>query len=169
MIHMYKIFYVGSWHVTLTFERLLVTWCTDRFNITLYLCDIYITNWLVFITEIKGVYYAVRTGSLNKGSFPFVFKALIIGFKVFMFPILHKTHPIKIWAWFHNLILYKVSGTLVKWRYLLHLRNLRDIYVRVNLCTVAYKMHTGQGPLIPWKSVTYLKTLLGWIQTSLML
>jgi len=30
-------------------------------------CDTYRINWLVFITEIKSVYSAVRTGSLNKG------------------------------------------------------------------------------------------------------
>jgi hypothetical protein len=52
---------------------------------TLYLCVLYlfweqtaifttyIINWLVFITEMKSVYSAVRTGSLNK-SLPFVFK-----------------------------------------------------------------------------------------------
>ena len=45
---------------------------------TLYLCVLYLSenkqrlvatysiNWLVFITEMKSVYYAVRTGSLNK-------------------------------------------------------------------------------------------------------
>ena len=39
-------------------------------------CAIYSTNWLVFITEMKSVYCAVRTGSLNK-SLHFVFKVLI--------------------------------------------------------------------------------------------
>ena len=29
-------------------------------------CATYSINWLVFITEMKSVYYAVRTGSLNK-------------------------------------------------------------------------------------------------------
>ena len=29
-------------------------------------CATYSINWLVFITEMKGVYCAVRTGSLNK-------------------------------------------------------------------------------------------------------
>jgi hypothetical protein len=29
-------------------------------------CATYSINWLVFITEIKSVYSAVRTGSLNK-------------------------------------------------------------------------------------------------------
>ena len=44
---------------------------------TLYLCFVFIweqtatcatysINWLVFITEMKSVYYAVRTGSLTK-------------------------------------------------------------------------------------------------------
>ena len=44
---------------------------------TLYLCFVFIweqtatcatysINWLAFITEMKGVYCAVRTGSLNK-------------------------------------------------------------------------------------------------------
>ena len=44
---------------------------------TLYLCVLYLSeqtatcatysiNWLVFITEMKSVYSAVRTGSLNK-------------------------------------------------------------------------------------------------------
>jgi len=28
-------------------------------------CATYIINWLVFITELKSVYNAVRTGSLN--------------------------------------------------------------------------------------------------------
>jgi hypothetical protein len=68
----------------LTFWSLLVTWCTNKFNIqqlyalpTLYLCFVfiweqtatcatYIINWLVFITELYSVYSAVRTGSLNK-------------------------------------------------------------------------------------------------------
>jgi hypothetical protein len=30
------------------------------------ICDIYIINWLVIIHEIKSVYSALRTGSLNK-------------------------------------------------------------------------------------------------------
>ena len=29
-------------------------------------CATYSINWLVFITEMKSVYHAVRTGSLNK-------------------------------------------------------------------------------------------------------
>ena len=45
---------------------------------TLYLCVLYLSekktatctphiiNWLIFITEMKSVYFAVRTGSLNK-------------------------------------------------------------------------------------------------------
>ena len=53
---------------------------------TLYLCVLYLfekktatcatysINWLVFITEMKSVYSAVRTGSLNKAVFmSFVF------------------------------------------------------------------------------------------------
>jgi hypothetical protein len=70
----------------LTFWSLQVTRCTNKFNIqqlyalpTLYLrtcyvfiweqtaaCATYIINWLVFITEMKSVYSAVGTGSLNK-------------------------------------------------------------------------------------------------------
>jgi hypothetical protein len=33
---------------------------------------------LVFITEIKSIYSAVRTGSLNKAVLRFVFKGLIL-------------------------------------------------------------------------------------------
>jgi hypothetical protein len=40
-------------------------------------CPTYIINWLVFITEMKSVYSAVRTGSLNKAVCVFVFKWLI--------------------------------------------------------------------------------------------
>jgi hypothetical protein len=70
----------------LTFQSLPVTWCTNKFNIqqlyalpTLYIymcfvfiweqtanCATYIIYWLVFITEIKSVYCAAWTGSLNK-------------------------------------------------------------------------------------------------------
>jgi hypothetical protein len=39
-------------------------------------CATYSLNWLVFITEMKSVYSAVRTGSLNK-SLRFVFKGWI--------------------------------------------------------------------------------------------
>jgi hypothetical protein len=67
---------------TLTFQSQLVTWCT-KFYIqesyvlpALYLyfvfiweqtatCATYSINWLVFITAMKSVYSAVRTGSLN--------------------------------------------------------------------------------------------------------
>ena len=64
----------------------MVTWCTNQFNIqptvgsahTVFMCVVFIwgqtatcatysINWLVFITEMKSVYSAVRTGSLNKG------------------------------------------------------------------------------------------------------
>jgi len=70
---------------SLTFYSLLVTWCTNRSNIsttahsahTVFMCFVFIweqtatcatysTNWLVFITEMKSVYSAVPTGSLNK-------------------------------------------------------------------------------------------------------
>jgi hypothetical protein len=69
----------------LTFKILLVTWCTNKFNIsrivrsahTVFMCFVFIweqtatcatysINWLVFITEMKSVYSAVWTGSLNK-------------------------------------------------------------------------------------------------------
>jgi hypothetical protein len=39
-------------------------------------CATYSINWLVFITEMKSVYSAVRIGSLN--SLPFVCKGLAI-------------------------------------------------------------------------------------------
>jgi hypothetical protein len=65
----------------LTFSTLLVTWCNNSLtfnNCTLFPHCIYvfciyqwknsdfchIINWLVFITEMKSVYSAVRTGSL---------------------------------------------------------------------------------------------------------
>ena len=71
------------WRNKLTFWSLLVTRCTKKFNIqelyalpTLHLsvficeqtatCATYSKNWLVFIIEMKSVYSAVRTGSLNK-------------------------------------------------------------------------------------------------------
>jgi len=66
----------------INFQSLLVTWCTKRCNVqesyalpTLYVfctylsenCDLchLIINCLVFITDLKSVYCAVRTGSLN--------------------------------------------------------------------------------------------------------
>ena len=39
-------------------------------------CATYSINWLVFITEMKSVYSAVRTGSLNKACLRFVCKGL---------------------------------------------------------------------------------------------
>ena len=71
-------------HHILTLYSLLVTWCINKFNIQQLCtlcphcmcfvfiwehtatCATYIINWLVFITEIKSAYCAVRTGSLNK-------------------------------------------------------------------------------------------------------
>ena len=68
----------------LTFWSLLVTWCTNILtfnNCTFCLhciqcfvfiweqtatCTTYSINWLVFMTEMKSVYCAVRTGSLTK-------------------------------------------------------------------------------------------------------
>ena len=40
-------------------------------------CATYSINWLVFITEMKSVYSAVRTGSLNKAVLHFVFKGIM--------------------------------------------------------------------------------------------
>jgi hypothetical protein len=39
-------------------------------------CATYSIKWLVFITEKKSVYSAVRTASLNKAAYRFVFKRL---------------------------------------------------------------------------------------------
>ena len=39
-------------------------------------CATYSINWLVFITEMKSVYCAVRTGSLNKAVCASSFKGL---------------------------------------------------------------------------------------------
>ena len=69
----------------LTFKILPITWCTNSLTFnnctlcpTLYLCVFVFIweqtatcttssiNWLVFIAEMKSVYSAVRTGSLNK-------------------------------------------------------------------------------------------------------
>ena len=41
-------------------------------------CATYNINWLVFVTKIKSVYSAVRTGSFKQSSLPFVFKGLIL-------------------------------------------------------------------------------------------
>jgi len=75
---------ITSIPIPLNFYSLLVTWCTTSLtfnNCTLcphciYVfvfiweqtttCATYSINWLVFITEMKSVYSAVRTGSLNK-------------------------------------------------------------------------------------------------------
>jgi len=40
-------------------------------------CATYIINWLVFITEMKSVYSAVRTGSYKCSSLQFAFKGLM--------------------------------------------------------------------------------------------
>ena len=72
-------------YAVLTFYILPVTWCTNSLTFnnctfcphTVFMCFVFIweqtstcatysTNWLVFITEMKSVYCAVRTGSLNK-------------------------------------------------------------------------------------------------------
>jgi hypothetical protein len=68
----------------LTFYNLLFTWCNNGVNtqictlcpLCIYVfctiseqtatCALYNTNWLLFITEMKSVYSAVRTGCLNK-------------------------------------------------------------------------------------------------------
>jgi len=68
----------------LTFKSLLVTWCTNKLNIqqlyalsALYLwfvfiweqtatCATYSISWLVFTTEMKSVYCAVRIAVLNQ-------------------------------------------------------------------------------------------------------
>jgi hypothetical protein len=71
----------------LTFQSLLVTGCTNKFNILTIVnsahtvftrmcfvfvceqtatCATYSINWLVFITEMESVYSAVRTGSLSE-------------------------------------------------------------------------------------------------------
>ena len=79
--------------VLLTFSSLMVRWYTNKFNIqqlyalpTLYFmcfvfiweqtvtCGTYNINWLVFMTEMKSVYCAVRTGSLNKAVYALFLK-----------------------------------------------------------------------------------------------
>ena len=69
----------------LTFQSLLFTWCTTSLTFTttvrsahtVFICFVFIweqtatcatysINWLVFITDMKSVYCAVRTGYLNK-------------------------------------------------------------------------------------------------------
>jgi hypothetical protein len=70
--------------ITLTFQSQLITWCISRFNIKQFyflhavfvcfvliweqrpICAPYNLNWFVLITEMKSVYSAVQTGSLNK-------------------------------------------------------------------------------------------------------
>jgi hypothetical protein len=82
MIH--RFIHLVRQSTALTFYSLFVTWCTNSLtsnNCTLcphsiYVfciiweqtatCASYSINWLVFITEMKSVYCAVRTGSLNK-------------------------------------------------------------------------------------------------------
>jgi hypothetical protein len=81
----------------LIFQNLTFACCTSRFNIqefyilpTLYLCGLYLSqnktaisapiqhNWLVFITERKCVYCAVRTGSSNTAVCASSLKQLIL-------------------------------------------------------------------------------------------
>jgi hypothetical protein len=69
----------------ITFWSLPVTWCTNSLTFNnctfcphcMYMCFVFIwektatcatysINWLVFVTEMKSVYSAVRTGSFNK-------------------------------------------------------------------------------------------------------
>jgi hypothetical protein len=71
----------------LTFQSLPVTRCTNKLNIlttvrsvhTVFMCFVFISeqtatcatysiNWLVFITEMKSVYSAVRTGAFKSSS-----------------------------------------------------------------------------------------------------
>ena len=69
-------------------------------------CATYSINWLVFTTEMKSVYSAVRTGSLNKSSMRFVCKGLT--FRVHQYVGLvftHKNYLVTDYT-HHSLILY---------------------------------------------------------------
>jgi len=93
-----KILFIDHLEIIINILKLLVTWCTNKFNIqqlyalpTEYLCFVFIweqtatcatygINWLVFITEMKSVYSAVRTGSLNKAVCASSLKGFMRGF-----------------------------------------------------------------------------------------
>jgi hypothetical protein len=95
--------------------NLLVTRCINKFNIqklyallTLYLCVVwtatcatYSIKWLVFITKMKSVYSAVRTGPLNKA-----FCAPSLKVKC----VVLKKYGIKIGVWYLNGHSRKVVG-----------------------------------------------------------
>jgi hypothetical protein len=55
-------------------------------------CVTYTTNWLVFITEMKSVYSAVRIGPLNKAICAASFKGLETGFKRNSLNLKHNNH-----------------------------------------------------------------------------
>jgi hypothetical protein len=61
-------------------------------------CVTYSINWLVFITEMKSVYSAVRTGSLNKAVCVFVFTGLICDKDGMITPLRRKYHNRLHWA-----------------------------------------------------------------------
>jgi hypothetical protein len=90
-------------------------------------CATYSINWLVFITEMKSVYCAVRTRSLN--SLPFFFKGLRVTFASrprnsgpqngvinLLAPIIRSWLPVFFYLWSTGLmveILYR-DGTFLK-------------------------------------------------------
>ena len=65
------------WHSTIVRSAHTVFTCFVFICEQTATCATYIINWLVFITEMKSVYCAVRTGSLNKAVCALSLRALL--------------------------------------------------------------------------------------------
>jgi hypothetical protein len=93
-------------HVHITFLLRMTDTMTSQ-NIDLLSCDtLHNANWLVFITEIKSVYSAVRTGSLNKA----VWSSSSNGCCYIMSCFLSSGTN---WLWKYNLFLHTVYGNIL--------------------------------------------------------
>ena len=65
-LHTGHLMHQQFWHSTIVRSAHSVLMCFVFIWEQTATCDTYSINWLVFITDMKSVYCAVRTGSLNK-------------------------------------------------------------------------------------------------------
>ena len=104
---------------------------TPSFTVTCATCATYNINWLVFITEMKSVYSAVRTGSLNRAvcaSFNYTHQHMHIC----------KKSKIYYHSIFWGLIVCWVSGKRKVWHFIFVLKFLVFIQNKVHLCKLQH-------------------------------
>ena len=87
-------------------------------------CATYSINWLVFITEMKRVYCAVRTGSLNKA----VCASSLKGWIWFLFLLSIKWN----WHWVSSVTVVTKLGLYSRWIYF-DCRQYREVFPAPNL------------------------------------